>query len=273
MLSFSVVINPNSHCGMCSYCYKGQPHFCYTGALHSTIGICRNGGWSQYSRVSTDSVVAVPPQISLRQAVLCEPLSCIAHAFDLLMPLPTTSHILVCGSGIIGLLLACLLHFHGYRKVTVSEILEGRRILANGLDTGFQVVDPELLTNSANEAKHSGNINWGFDAAVDCSGDPTAIEQAIKFLRCGGKMLIFGCCPKESSIKIDPREVYAKELKIVGSVINPFTFSKAIQLVKDMEGKYLSYEKLGIAVFDLSSYQSALDALETGEISKAVFEM
>ena len=268
-----MVINPNTNCGRCSFCQKGQPHFCKTGGIRSTVGIWRNGGWSQYCRVFSETIHHVPPQITLRQAALCEPYSCIAHGFDLLTPLATSSNVLICGSGIIGLLWACLLHFHGYRKVTISEISERRRSLACGLDIGYQVVHPKVLVNNSRGAKLSGDNSWGFDAVIDCTGAPAAVEQAIKWLHCGGKMLVFGCCPKDSSIKIDPHEVYAKELKIIGSHINPFTFPKAIQLVKDMAEKYLNYEKLGIAVFDLPNYQSALDALSRAEISKAVFEM
>lgn len=223
--------------------------------------------------MSAETIHPVPPQITLRQAALCEPYSCIAHGFDLLIPLATSSNVLICGSGIIGLLWTCLLHFHGYRKVTISEVSERRRSLASGLDTGYQVLHPEVLVNNAKEAKLSGNDSWGFNAVIDCTGAPPAIEQAINWLRCGGKMLVFGCCPKDSSIKIDPHEVYVKELKIIGSHINPFTFPKAIQLVKDMAEKYLNYDKLGITVFDLPNYQSALDALSRAEISKAVFEM
>ena len=157
--------------------------------------------------------------------------------------------------------------------MTISEVSEQRRSLANGLETGYRVVHPEVLVSTANEANLSGDDSWRFNAVVDCSGAPTAIEQAIKWLHCGGKMLVFGCCPKDSSIKIDPHEVYARELKIIGSHINPFTFPKAIQLVKDMAEKYLNYDKLGIAVFDLTNYQSALDSLSRAEVSKAVFEM
>lgn len=268
-----VVINPNTNCGRCSFCTKGQPHFCKTGGISSTIGIWRNGGWSQYCRVPAETVHIVPPQVTLRQAALCEPYSCILHGFDMLMPLATSSDILICGAGIIGLLWSCLLHFHGYRKVTVSEVSERRRSLAGGLDLGYLVVHPEVLVHNCKEAQHCGNDKWGFDAVIDCTGAPAAIEQAIKWLHSGGKMLVFGCCPKNSSIKIDPHEVYAKELKIIGSLINPFTFPGAIQLVKDMAENYLNYEKLGISVFNLPSYQSALDALSRSEISKAVFEM
>lgn len=267
------MINPNSNCGSCNFCQKGQPHFCKTGGIRSSVGIWRNGGWSQYCRVSAEAIHLVPPLIPLRQAALCEPFSCIAHGFDLLMPLTTSSDILICGSGIIGLLFACLLHFHGYREVTISEVSESRRSLAAGLDLGYHVVHPDVLVDRCNIAKLDGNYGWGFDAVIDCTGVPAAVEQAIKWLRCAGKMIVFGCCPKNSSIKIDPHEVYAKELKIIGALINPFTFPKAIQLVKDMSEKYLKYDKLGIAVFDLPSYQSALDALTRGEISKAVFQM
>lgn len=268
-----MVINPNTNCGRCSFCQKAQPHFCKSGGIRSTVGIWRNGGWSQYCRVPVETVFTIPPQITLRQAALVEPFSCIARGFDLLMPLATTSDILICGSGIIGLLWASLLHFHGYRKVTISEVSERRRGLASGLNMGYQVVHPEVLVHNAKETNLSSDGEWGFDAVIDCSGVPTAIEEAIKWLRCGGKILVFGCCPKGSSIKIDPHTVYTKELQIIGSHINPYTFPKAIQLVKDMAEKYLNYDKLGITVFDLPSYQSALDALSKAEISKAVYEM
>ena len=272
-LCFRVVINPNTNCGRCSFCQEGQPHFCKTGSIRSSFGVWRNGGWSQYCRVSAETIYHVPPQITLRQAALCEPYSCIAHGYDLLTPLATSSNVLICGSGIIGLLWACLLHFHGHRNVTISEVSEHRRNLASGLGTSYQVVHPDVLVNKSKEAKLAGDDNWGFDAVVDCTGAPAAIEQAIKWLLRGGKMLVFGCCPKDSTIKINPNDVCFKELKIMGSLINPFTFPKAVELVKDMAEKYLNYDKLGIAVFDLPNYQSALDALSRAEISKAVFQM
>ena len=267
------MINPNTNCGRCSFCQNGQPHFCETGGLRSSVGIWRNGGWSHYCLVPAETIHAVPPQLTLRQAALIEPFSCIAHGFDLLMPLATSSNVLICGSGIIGLLWASLLHFHGYRKVTISEVSARRRSLACGLGIGYQVLHPDTLVYNAKEADLSGDTTWGFDAVIDCSGAPEAIEQAIKWLHFGGKMIVFGCCPKGSSITIDPIEVLIKELKIIGSLINPFAFPKAVQLVKDMAEKYLNYDKLGIAVFDLANFQSAIDTLSRAEISKAVFEM
>lgn len=62
------------------------------------------------------------------QAALAEPLSCLAHGWDVINPVNVGTNVLVIGSGIIGLLWACLLHLHGSRKtVTISEPIEARR--------------------------------------------------------------------------------------------------------------------------------------------------
>ena len=47
-----VSINPNSTCGSCRFCTRGQPNYCKTGALRSTIGLFRPGGWAQFCEVS-----------------------------------------------------------------------------------------------------------------------------------------------------------------------------------------------------------------------------
>lgn len=70
--------------------------------------------------------------MEMHQAVLSEPLSCIAHGWDRLNPVNVGNRVLVIGAGIIGLLWACLLHLHGLRKtVTISEPQEKRREIAD----------------------------------------------------------------------------------------------------------------------------------------------
>lgn len=72
--------------------------------------------------------------------------------------------------------------------------------------------------------------------------------------------------------KADPHEVYAKELKIIASRINPFTFNSSMQILQDMGERYLSFEKLGMRTFQLQEFTAALEVQRSGEISKAVFE-
>ena len=90
----------------------------------------------------------------------------------------------------------------------------------------------------------------------------------------GSKLVIFGCCPKNSEVKIDPFQINFKELDIIGSHINPNTFPKAIKIVEEMVAlDYLDFEKLCTKKFTLQEYSAALDALGKGEIAKAVFEI
>ena len=268
----SVVINPNTSCGMCDNCSKGLPHFCKFEGIKATIGIRRNGGWAQYCRLPAKNTIPLPHQLSFELGLLIEPMSCVVHGWDRLQPITADAEILICGAGSVGLLFMCLLHFRGYREVVVTELLKGRQRIAQKLNFGFQVVHPEILVSEARNAKNEGDDDWGFDIVIDCSGDPNSLEQGIKWLRQGGKFLLFGISPTGSVAKIDPHEVCLKELKIIASRINPFTFTSAMQIIQDMGEKYLSFEKLGMRTFHLQEFTAALEIQRSGEISKAVFE-
>ena len=66
---------------------------------------------------------------------------------------------------------------------------------------------------------------------------------------------------------------HVQELTIVGSLINPCTYARAVELAANLGTRYLDYGKLGVAVFDVADYQEAIRQLKKGEISKAVFKM
>ena len=270
---YRVVVNPNSSCGKCHYCFKGKPHFCVVDAVNSTIGLWRNGGWAHFCRVPASQVHPIPTQITLEAAVFVEPISCILRIFDQLSPLPTDADILICGTGIIGLLFASIAHFRGYRRVTITGTSEQRRAIASGMKLGYNIIHPESLEILYKQGITNNDITWGFDAIIDCTGSPEAIQQAFNWLRHGATFCIFGCCPIGSEIKINPLDVVFKEIKLVGSLINPFTFPRAIQLVQDMSKDYLSYKKLGVEMFKLQDYAEALSSLKSRKISKAVFEI
>lgn len=267
---FRVVINPHVSCSLCCRCTRGQPEFCER-EQDQFIGIWRNGGWSQYTRVRAHNVHILPPQVSLRHAILCEPISCILHGFSLLKPLPTNSKILVYGSGIMGTLWLCILHFHGYRKVVLSETSEHRRNLATGLNLGFKVMHPDTIEAEAYDGQRLDK-NWGFDVVIDCTSSANDVQKAIKWMTNGGQVLLFGCYPQNSEVKLNPYHIFNKELKIYGCKSNPFTFPQAIQLVRDMAEIYFNFDKLGIHLFQLMKYESALSALTKEHVEKVVFE-
>lgn len=202
---------------------------------------------------------------------MAEPISCILHALDCIGNVYTDADILICGTGIIGLLFASIFHYRGYRRVTLTEISEQRRALASGLKLGFNIVHPDSLEVLYKRSIIKNTSTWGFDLIIDCTGMVAAIEQSFKWLRFGATFCIFGICLQESEVKISPYDILMKEIKVVGSILNSLTFPRSIQLIEDMGKDYLSYEKLGIKVYKLQDYAEAFSYLKSGKIAKAMF--
>ncbi|XP_078681623.1 D-altritol 5-dehydrogenase-like [Branchiostoma floridae x Branchiostoma belcheri] len=271
-----VCVDPCFICGSCRHCQRGRINYCHRGHLQhlrNSVGTRRNGGFANFCAVPVGHVHRLHDDVTLLHGALVEPISCIQRGWDNLGTPPSDSRVLVLGAGYIGVMWSCLLHFKGYRDVTISEPAEGRRELAVGMGLGYQAVHPDEIKTRF--AGGSDVEEIGYDVIIDCSGFPPAIEQAFSWLRCGATFLQFGCCPINSEITINPFQIYAKELKIVGCLTNPFTMPTTINgLVRGMSGSYLSdFSRLGIKMFRLQEYQEAIAQLRKGDISKAMFDL
>ncbi|MGD9900681.1 MAG: zinc-dependent alcohol dehydrogenase family protein [Calditrichaceae bacterium] len=251
----NVVVDPNNFCGKCSFCKKGQVHFCEN---LKPIGIFKNGGWAEYCAVPENQVYKLPENASLVSGALTEPLSCIVHGWNRCQPVSSDSSILILGAGLIGLLWGIFLRHSGYKNFMLSEISNHRRELASQL--GF---DASFLS----ENTWPGNK---YDIIIDCTGNPDAIEKAFQWINPMGKFLFFGVCPQNSRININPFQIFKNELTIIGSVINPFTFQTAINLQSSLE---IPLEHLGIGFFALNEYDKAITSVKKGLISKALFDL
>ena len=113
----------------------------------------------------------------------------------------------------------------------------------------------------------------GVDIIIDCTGVPIALESAVPWTKMGATILVFGCAPVGKTLRVCPEEIFAKELTILGTKINPYTYSEAVTLVGNMGQKYMSFEKLGIGVYTLDKFEDALETLKKGKISKIMFEL
>ncbi|KAG8327616.1 hypothetical protein J6590_015647 [Homalodisca vitripennis] len=115
------------------------------------------------------------------------------------------------------------------------------------------------------------NPQWGVDLCVDCSGSCHAMEEAMSLLNPCGRLYIFGVASPEAKIRISPFDMFLKELSIVGSALNPYSFQNAINLINAMGSRYMEFEKLGVQLFSPEKHEEAFDSLRKGKISKAVF--
>ncbi|KAF2891651.1 hypothetical protein ILUMI_14522 [Ignelater luminosus] len=236
-----VAINPSNGCNTCYFCHIGSYNYCKNGGLNSTIGIIRDGGWANYVLVPDEQVHKIPESVTMEQAVLSEPISCLVRGWDLINPIAIGQKILIIGAGIIGNLFAALLHLQGHKKVAISEPNVKRSKLLH-INTGYECVTPDEL-----KERQQKDSNYLFDVVMDCSGHPAAIEQGFSLLNCGGKLCLFGLPNPNHKIKlqfnlvffsISPFDIIVKEARIFGVNINPFTFPKALRLIEAMGDRY-----------------------------------
>ena len=144
--------------------------------------------------------------------------------------------------------------------------------MAANMHIGYRCVKPKVVRAEADLAEKNCDETWGFDVIIDCTGNPNAVEYELRWVRKGATILLFGVCPKGAIVNFEPFQVYAKEVKIVHSYLNKFTYPKTIRLVSDMAKKYLDWGVLGVKTFSIQDYEEAFSCLDKGEITKGVFE-
>jgi L-iditol 2-dehydrogenase len=213
-----VSIDPNMYCGSCRYCRNGQSHLC---DHLQAIGVTRDGGMGEHCVVPAANCYLLPDSMSFAEGALVEPLGCVLHGFKKVDIRPIHTVLLI-GGGFIGQLFLQLVKKQGAARIVVSEPAAEKHaaLLALGAD---EVVQP---TASVIEQLQSG-----FDVIIECVGRKETMELAIEAARKGGQVLLFGVANPSTCIQVSPFAIFTKELRIVGSFINPNTHEEAIALI------------------------------------------
>lgn len=216
-----VSVNPNDMCGECWYCHNGMEHFCekYTG-----IGTTVNGGFAEYC-VASESTVYKVGDMDLISAAMVEPLSCCIRGIDLCGIRPG-NQVLIVGGGPIGLIMAQLAKLSG-ATVILSEPSHEKRDIARHLGADM-IIDPIHVDIPTFLRKNDVRLSH----IIECVGSPALIEQTLEWAGKGAVIMLFGLTGPEAEITIKPDVIFKKELRITSSFINPYTYGRAIELLK-----------------------------------------
>jgi threonine dehydrogenase-like Zn-dependent dehydrogenase len=208
------------------------------------VGIAVDGSCAERVAVPSRIVFGLHASIEHRAAPLIEPFSCVLHALER-APGWQDQEILVVGAGSIGLMAVVLGRAEGGAGVRVVEPNAARRRAA--LDLG-------ALEAVASADELDGQV---FDLAVDASGHPAAIAQAIAVLGPRGRLLQMGVASPAAAVALSPYEVFAKELSIIGSNSLADRYAEAAERMVDLQGELVG---MVTATFALEDYAQALAA-------------
>lgn len=213
-----VAIDPNIYCGDCDYCRAQEPELCEN---LSAVGVTRDGGFENYTTAPAKVVYKIADNVSLKAAAMTEPLSCVVHGIDLLTLKPHQKAI-VLGDGFIGQMFIQALKAYGVHHVAVSS----RKV------SDAQHV--ELLKSMGADAVVDGNAKEfaeNYHIVIEAVGSSFTQEQAVANAEKGGQVLMFGVGNPDQTFTISSYAVFAKQLKIQGSFINPYSFQDSLALL------------------------------------------
>lgn len=217
-----VSADPNDVCGECYFCQNGKAHFC---THMKGYGTTYPGGFAEFVTVPQKQVYHLPQGLDFKTGSQCETTSCCVNGIDL-CHIKAGQTVLVIGAGPIGLMMLQLARQGGAGKVIVSELVEEKRNLA--LKLGADVaVDPQREDLKAVIARQCENL----DCVIEAAGTPFTQAQAIEVAGNTCTVMLFGLVPPQTEIPLKTFRVFNRELKITSSFINPYTFSRAIQLL------------------------------------------
>lgn len=243
-----VAMDPNMYCGRCRPCRMGKKQNC---EHLFALGVNVNGGFAQYCMCPDTQVYKLDDAISFDVGAMAEPLACVVHGIDQAEIKPGQS-VLVIGGGTIGLLMVQMARIEGASTVILSEPVAQRRRI--GLEVGADaVINP--LEESVSERIFEITGTVGVDVVIECVGRPFAAEQAFRAAGRGATILFFSVPGVEDTVALPLFEVYQKEWKIKGSMINPDTHQRAVNLIN---GGRLEIEKLITHRFGLSGLEDAI---------------
>jgi len=203
-----VAVANSAPCGACYYCQREQENLCddllfLNGAYAESIVVP--------ARIAQKNMLPLKPDTSFRDAALVEPLACVAHGVQE-SQLRAGETVLVIGTGPIGLMFVVLAHALGCR-VVAADSRAPRLEAARRLGAARAVDVTEAPDVAAAIEREAGR----FDVVIEAVGKPETWAAALKLVRKGGRVNLFGGCPAGTSVPLDTGLMHYQDLTLRSS--------------------------------------------------------
>lgn len=244
-------------CGRCYYCRTGQSHICQDVRIG---GVDADGCFAPYVVVPAGNVWKLDPAIPEEVAAIMDPVGNAVHT-ALSVPL-AGRHVLVTGSGPIGLISASIARISGAASVTATDVSPYRRELATRM--GATALDPRDGVIEHVREKTGG---LGADVVLEMSGHPEAIRQGLAALKKGGEMVLLGLPGEPVSLDLGEGVIF-KEITLRG--INGRRMFQTWYQAEALLRGGLDVQPVITHRFPMERYQEAFALMASGQCGKVV---
>ncbi len=197
---------PSVFCYQCEFCRSGHHNLCTSLRFFSTH---EPGFFREVVNVPVGNLMPIPPNLSLHDATLFEPLSVALHTLRL-APVERGETVAVFGAGPIGLLTIGALRLAGVSRIWSIEPVAARRELALKVGADAALDPAEICPETqvmADTAKR------GVDIVFDCATKGNSINQSLRVARRGGRVVLTGIA-SETLVGFEFHVMRVKELAL-----------------------------------------------------------
>ena len=208
--------------------------------------------------VKHGGVLKIPDSMSFEEAALIEPLACCVRAWTK-FTYQKNDTAAILGVGSTGIMHALLAKSAYFSKIFCLDLNNFRLDFAKKL--GFETIRSDD-TSLSEKIIESTDTN-GVDLAIVATGSLEAFRDAIKLVRKGGTIVMFGVPSKGALIDIDMSIVYSKEITITTTyAASDIDTKNALELIAS--GK-IDVKSLITHKYSLEDSQKAFEHAKTGD--------
>jgi 2-desacetyl-2-hydroxyethyl bacteriochlorophyllide A dehydrogenase len=172
-----VVIHYIISCGNCKPCMQGYDNRC---RHRQSIGSHVDGTFAEYIKVPARSALKMADNVPFEWGAIAACAVSTPYHSVKISGLKAGDTALVFGVGGVGLHAVMWAKFFGAGKVMAVDVIDSKLEEA-------QRYGADLVVNTSRdnvlEAVEKATDGWGVDVAIECSGSPKAMEQAIKAIK------------------------------------------------------------------------------------------
>lgn len=254
-----VVIAPRLTCGNCEYCRRGLDNQCTN---YQTIGTTLDGTFAPYALAPERALYKVSERLSLEDAALFEPLSCVVGAYAK-APVHPGDNVCVIGAGPMGALFAMVARAHGAGRVFMADVVPYR------LDYAEEVLGAIPINGKQQDLKQvvMEATGIGCDIVIDAVGNQ--LPTAMMLARRGGTVILFGLRSNDTQ-QISQYHITRYDLNVMGAFVglNPF-----VQTINLLESGLIKPSQLITHKLPLPELEQGVAIMRSGQGMKVLMTM
>ncbi len=202
-----VTVEIHAGCGQCKRCRQGMYTSCHNYGKnfgdndkgHRANGFTTDGGFAEYAVNNINTLVHIPDQMSDEEATLVVTAGTAAYGLTELGGLVAGESVVVTGPGPIGLMGVAVAKALGAEPVILTGTRDNRLEMGRELGADHTI---NIRNEDPVEAVRRLTGGIGADYVLECSGAPTAVNEAVRMCNRGARVCLAAFPAEEVSVDI-----------------------------------------------------------------------